>query len=173
MIMQDIQSLPAGTSVVVEGAQVTPAMAGVGEDAVWLMPSQQEQLARLERRHPAGVNEGLVWGWKLVRSQLDGTNARVIVVDGQTVEQTLAAVEEKFSAILASCPAARTTDERQALIRISNRQLAEQVTERNRAVGVFDCECGQVNCHEVVELTAEELSKLPPAIISPEHASSR
>jgi hypothetical protein len=107
MIMEDIHSLPVETSVVVEGAFVTPAMAGVAENAVWLMPSREEQLARLERRNPGGVHEGQVWGWGLVRSQLEGTNARVVMVDGQTIEQTLTAVEQSFGAILRSCPAAR------------------------------------------------------------------
>ncbi|WUJ67759.1 hypothetical protein OG809_21900 [Kribbella soli] len=93
MIIEDVRSLAAGTTAVVEGAFVTPAMAGVGGNAVWLMPSEEEQLARLEHRNPGGNHEGCVWGWGLVRSQLEGTAARVIVVDGQTVEQTVMAVE--------------------------------------------------------------------------------
>ncbi|RZT27647.1 hypothetical protein EV649_1418 [Kribbella sp. VKM Ac-2569] len=100
MIIEDIRSLPVATSVVVEGAFVTPAMAGVAENAVWLMPSKDEQLARLEGRNPGGEHGGLVWGWELVRSQLEGTDARVIVVDGQTVEQSLKAVEQSFGALL-------------------------------------------------------------------------
>ncbi|TCC01568.1 AAA family ATPase [Kribbella soli] len=100
MIIEDIQALPV--SVVVEGAFVTPAMAGVAENAVWLMPSKDEQLARLEGRNPGGDHNGLVWGWELVRSQLEGTGAHVIVVDGQTVEQTLKAVEQSFGALLGS-----------------------------------------------------------------------
>ena len=100
MIIEDIVSVE--TSVVVDGAFVTPAMAGVGENAVWLMPSKDEQLVRLEGRNPGGEHGGLVWGWELVRSQLEGTDARIIVVDGQTVEQTLKAVEQSFGALLGS-----------------------------------------------------------------------
>ena len=99
MIIEDVQAVK--TSVVVEGAFVTPVMAGVGENAVWLMPSKDEQLVRLEGRNPGGEHGGLVWGWELIRSQLEGTDAHVIVVDGQTVEQTLQAVEQSFSALLA------------------------------------------------------------------------
>ena len=88
-----VEALP---SVVVEGAFVTPAMAGVGDDSVWLMPSKDEQLTRLECRNPGGDHSGLVWGWELIRGQLEGTDARVIVVDGQTIEQTLRAVEQRF-----------------------------------------------------------------------------
>ncbi len=185
MIMEDIHSLSVDAAVVVEGAFVTPRMAGVAENAVWLMPSREEQLARLERRHPDGVHQGLVWGWELVRSQLEGTSASVVVVDGQTVEQTLLAVEQRFGAILGSCPAARTTDERRSLIRISNQQLAEQATERLRlernkenghhAVRLFDCECAEANCSQVVELAVEEmptlLAQAPPSIVSPEHSN--
>ncbi|MEV0797833.1 hypothetical protein AB0I34_09085 [Kribbella sp. NPDC050281] len=180
MILEDIHALPVDASVVVEGAFVTPAMAGVAENAVWLMPSRDEQLARLERRHPGGVHKDYVWGWNLVQRQLEGTNATVIVVDGQTVEQTLKAVEQTFGATLESCPAACTTEERQVLLRISNRQLAEQATERLR-LGltqqnwVFDCECAQANCSEVVELAVEEiptlLAQAPPSIVSPAHSN--
>ena len=188
MIMEDIQSLSVDTSVVVEGAFVTPEMAGISENAVWLMPSREEQLARLEHRRPGGDHRGQIWGWGLVRSQLEGTGASVVVVDGQTIEQTLKAVEQRFSAILGSCPAARTTAERQSLIRISNRQLAEQATERLRlersernkgnghhAVREFDCECAQSNCHEFVERAVDEmpdlLAQAPPSIVSPEHSN--
>ncbi|MEU4195132.1 hypothetical protein AB0E69_24745 [Kribbella sp. NPDC026611] len=92
MIIEDLRSLSPDRPVVVEGAFVTPAMAG--EDAVWLMPSKSEQLARLQVRQPGADLSGLVWGWELIRSQLEGTAARVIVVDGQTVEETLLAVEQ-------------------------------------------------------------------------------
>jgi hypothetical protein len=95
MIIEDIESLSVDTAVV-EGAFVTPTMAGVAENSVWLMPSRDEQLTRLQRRHPDGKLDGFIWGWELVRSQLEGTSARVIVVDGQTVEQTLQAVEQSF-----------------------------------------------------------------------------
>ncbi|WP_329478025.1 hypothetical protein OG555_37705 [Kribbella sp. NBC_01484] len=185
MILADIQSLPVDTSVVVEGAFVTPEMAGISENAVWLMPSGEEQLARLEHRRPGGDHRGQIWGWGLVRSQLEGTGASIVVVDGQTIEQTLMAVEQRFSAILRSFSTARTTDERQSLIRISNRQLAEQARERLRlgrdkeyghhAVRVFDCECAQANCHELVELAVDEMPTLlaqsPPSIVSPAHSN--
>lgn len=179
MILEDIHALPVDTSVVVEGAFVTPKIAGVAANAVWLMPSRDEQLARLEHRHPGGVHKDYVWGWNLVQSQLEGTNATVVVVDGQTVEQTLTAVEQSFGTTLESSPAARTTKARQSLIRISNHQLAKQATERlrlglNKQNCVFDCECAQANCTEVVELAVKEiptlLAQAPPSIVSPEHS---
>jgi hypothetical protein len=98
MIMEDIRSV--GTSVVVEGAFVTPQMAGVAENAVWLMPSREEQLARLQRRNPGEDLEGYIWGWNLIHTQLEGANATIITVDGQSIAQTLQAVEQAFSPIL-------------------------------------------------------------------------
>ncbi|TCC26967.1 hypothetical protein [Kribbella speibonae] len=98
MIIEDVQAVK--TPVVVEGAFVTPVMAGVAENAVWLMPSKDEQLVRLEGRNPGGEHGGLIWGWELIRGQLEGTDAHVIVVDGQTVEETLKAVEQRFGARL-------------------------------------------------------------------------
>ncbi|TCC56544.1 hypothetical protein E0H73_33260 [Kribbella pittospori] len=180
MILQDIHALPTNASVVVEGAFVTPTMAGVANNAVWLMPSRDEQLARLERRHPGGDHEGQLWGWNLVRSQLEGTNATTIAVDGQTIEQTLTAVEQTFAANLDSSPAAHTTESRQSLIRISNHQLANQATERlqsarnhHQATYTFDCECAHPNCNNLVALTVEEmpalLAQATPSIVSPEH----
>lgn len=178
MIMEDIHSQPVDASIIVEGAFVTPTMAGVADNAVWLMPSQEEQLARLGRRNPDRAHKDFIWGWNLVRSQLEGTNAAIVVVDGQTIEQTMAAVEQRFGAILASSLAARTTDERRSLIRISNHQLATQATEilrlGRRIPPVFDCECAHTDCTEFVELAVEQmpilLAQEPPSIVSPEHS---
>src|SRR5689334_5348954 len=64
MVLEDVRSLQV--AALVEGAGITPAMAGAGGNAVWLMPGKAEQLARLERRHPDGVNEGLLWGRELI-----------------------------------------------------------------------------------------------------------
>jgi hypothetical protein len=179
MIGEDIQSLPLKISVIVEGAQITPDLAGTTENALWLMPSQEEQLARLERRHPGAVHKDYRWGWTLIQSQLQGTNARILAVDGQTVEETIAAVEQSFSPTLAASPAARTTEERQSLTRLSNHQLAEQAIERSRSTGTgghpavtFDCECGQPTCLDLIRLAVESIPALAhdfPPIISPDH----
>lgn len=185
MIIADIRSLALNAAVLVEGAGITPAIAGVAGNAVWLMPSKAEQLARLERRHPTGVHEGYIMGWELVRGQLARTNATVIGVDGQTVDQTVLAVEQQFGTFLADLPAARSIDERQALIRLSNLQIATQMIQGPRsgraktnghlAVHVFDCECAQDGCQEFVELAIEDIpaavTQAPPSIAVPKHSS--
>ncbi|MFI5733108.1 hypothetical protein ACIA49_23535 [Kribbella sp. NPDC051587] len=107
MIMDDLEALRAGVVVLVEGAAITPTMAGTADNALWLMPSQDEQLARLQRRHPEGIHHGYAWGWTLIQSQLEGTSAIVLTVDGQSIDQTLAAVEQQFSALLPTAKARR------------------------------------------------------------------
>ncbi|WP_112241670.1 hypothetical protein [Kribbella monticola] len=180
MILEDIASLPVETAVVVEGAFVTPTMAGVTENAVWLMPSKTEQLTRLEHRNPGGAHDGQIWGWNLIHNQLEGTTATIINVDHQTIEQTLTAVEQRFNGLLKSAFSARTAEERQSLIRIGNHQLAIQATERQKSDGrqtilQLDCECAQPNCTNFVELPIERLQSLlantPPSIVSPDHRS--
>ncbi|MEQ7124888.1 hypothetical protein ABN034_10225 [Actinopolymorpha sp. B11F2] len=104
MIREDLMSLPWPLAVV-EGALVTPDLAGPTGSAVWLMPSQEEQRARLEKRHPEGVHHGYLWGWQLIRTQLDAApDATTIAVDNQTVSQTLAAVEGQFAERIAAGP---------------------------------------------------------------------
>lgn len=175
MIVDDIQSLAVDAAVVIEGAFVTPQMAGTFGNAVWLMPSRTEQLARLEHRNPGGRHDGAVWGWELIHSQLDGSAATVITVDGQTIEQTITAVEHHFRTPLASCPAARTTAERQALLRIGNHQLAAQAAQQPRpgqtspTTLTFDCECGQPQCTEAVDLPTTHLTQPPAPVLAPTH----
>lgn len=162
MILEDIDALPVRTPVVVEGAFVTPGMAGA--QAIWLLPSQAEQRARLQHRNPDLDHEGFIWGWNLVNSQLDGTGATTIQVDGQTPEQTLNAVERHFTAVLPpSRPAADP-----ALIRLGNHQLANRPTPQP-----FACECPRPDCTAVINLSPTEsaplLSQPPPSITAPTH----
>lgn len=167
MILEDIEALPVRTPVVVEGAFVTPAMAGVDGNAVWLMPSRAEQLARLQHRNPGADNEGFIWGWNLVNSQLEGTAATTISVDGQTIAQTLEAVEDHFAGLM---PARPSTADRPSLIRLGNRQLAERPEPQT-----FDCECGSPNCTDFVQLTSKEFATLltqdAPSITSRQHTT--
>lgn len=162
MILEDIDALPVRTPVVVEGAFVTPGMAGA--QALWLMPSQAEQRTRLQQRNPDLDHEGFTWGWNLVNSQLDGTGATTIHVDGQTPEQTLNAVERYFTAVL---PPSRPSAD-PALIRLGNHQLADRPTPQP-----FACECPRPDCTAVINLGLTEsaplLSQPPPSITAPTH----
>lgn len=169
MIIDDLHDVTV--AVVVEGAFVTPAMAD--GHAVWLMPSEEEQLARLRSRNPGEPLEGYLWGRQLIASQLEGTDATVITVDGQTPEQTLVAVEQTLR--LNTFPAARTPEDRRSLIRISNRHLTTHATERNRATVILDCECADPTCTALITLPTQQATHLtnkPTAIITPTHHPS-
>ncbi|GAB3404755.1 P-loop nucleotide/nucleoside kinase family protein [Flindersiella endophytica] len=181
MIREDLLAMP-WPLVVVEGAFVSPELARPAGHAVWLMPSQEEQRARLEKRHPKGVHHGYLWGWQLIRSQLDAApDAATIVVDGQSVGQTIAAVERHFAELIAAGPTARSRVERQDLLRYANEvALTHSMTARRpvppgagEAVRTFDCECAAPTCDALVDLPGSEaaaaLADPPPALLAPGH----
>lgn len=79
--------------IVVEGALITPDLAPLPR-SVWLMPSAAEQRRRLvERSGSSDIHHGLLYGHTIVSEQLADTPANVITVDGQTVTETIEAVE--------------------------------------------------------------------------------
>lgn len=158
MIREDLQSFPADAPVIVEGAFVTPAMAGTARNAVWLMPSKPEQLARLHVRNPGINHEGLIWGWQLIHDQLAGTPATVLEVDNQTIPQTLAALEHHFAPYLTTHP---DTPTRQSYIRLGNTQLATQARTPTTPT-TFDCECAHPTCTAFVEARADDLPPTQP-----------
>lgn len=183
MIREDLFSLP-WPLVVAEGALVTPDLATPMSHAVWLMPSQQEQQARLKKRHPEGVHHGFLYGWRLIRGQLDAAaDATTIVVDNQSAPQTLAAVESLFADLIAAGPTARNRRERQDLLRYANEvALAHAMTTPRRLpappgasklVRTYDCECAAPTCQATVELPASAaaaaLADPPPALFAPGH----
>ena len=183
MIREDLLSLPRPL-VVVEGALVSPELAAPSGNAVWLMPSQEEQRARLERRYPEGVHHGFLWGWQLIRNQLDAApGATTIVVDGQTVAQTLAAVEAVFGEFIGNGPTAQAIDERQLLLRYANQTaVTHSLTglarrppgvDASEVVTAFDCECAAPTCDALIHLpvrdAAAALADPPPALLAPGH----
>lgn len=183
LIRADLLSLPSPL-VVVEGALVTPDLATPTGSAVWLMPSQEEQRARLEERHPEGVHHGYLWGWQLIRNQLDAAPyAATIDVDNQTVSQTVAAVEHSFAERITAGPTARSVGERQCLLRYANEvALTHSLTGIARApvpgdagtvIRTFDCECAEPACEALVELpvsdAAAALAAPPPALLARGH----
>ncbi|MET9019572.1 hypothetical protein ABZV93_06290 [Actinopolymorpha sp. NPDC004070] len=180
MIFEDLRSLP-GPLVVVEGALVTPGLAASTGNAVWLMPSQEEQRTRLEKHHPEGVHHGYLWGWQLVRDQLDAAaNAATIVVDNQSVSQTVAAVESHFARQLAAGPTAQDVQERWQLLRYANEVAvsnsfkafarASVPPDASTVVRTYDCECGDPACDALGELpvsdAAAALTSPPPSLLA-------
>lgn len=183
MICEDLRSLPSPL-VVVEGALVRPDLTTPMEHAVWLMPSQEEQRARLERRHPEGIHHGFVWGWRLIRGQLDAApDGATITVDGQTVSQTLAAVEERFAERIAAGPTARTVEERRSLLRYANEVivtractgLARGLLTEDVSTRIFDCECADPACDALVDLPVRDAAAIlaDPTVGDPRARSSQ
>ncbi|GAA2757618.1 hypothetical protein [Actinopolymorpha rutila] len=183
MICEDLRSLP-WPLVVVEGALVTPDLTTPTGSAVWLMPSKEEQRARLEKRNPDEVHDGYLWGRQLIRSQLDAApDAATLVVDNQTVSQTLAAVENHFAKVIAAGPTARGARERQQLLRYANEvavthclkafERASVPRDADQVIRSFDCECAEPTCDALVDLTVSDaaaaLSSRSPALLAPGH----
>ncbi|MEU8227828.1 hypothetical protein [Kribbella sp. NPDC048915] len=171
MILSDLSA--ADTAVVVEGALITPSMAGVGPDAVWLMPSAEEQQARLNERNPGESHEGYRWGLELIRSQLSNTGATVVNVDGQSVAETLATVEQLFSPVIASATAADSPAARRSLIRTSNLHLVTHAQVRARTSVTLDCECATRTCTAQITLSpndaAHRTSTPTPPLLATTH----
>lgn len=153
---------PPEAGVVVEGALITPDLAPLPR-SVWLMPSTAEQRRRLvERSGSSDIHHGLLYGHTIVSEQLADTPANVIMVDGQTVTETIEAVEVDLATALAELPRARTRMDRRRVIRYGNRTLTEQLTNVvNRGhvdggdpdvIRTFDCECGRADCCAMVRL---------------------
>jgi hypothetical protein len=185
MIHADLSGLaaenPAAGSVV-EGALITPGM-GPGDRSVWLMPSAAEQRRRLvDRSGTADIHHGLAYGHRLITEQLSGTSATVIAVDGQTISETLIAVEVVLARALERLPSAETARDRRRVIRFGNRSLAEQLRIKLDSgvkglsiLPTFDCECGSPDCTATVRLDPEQAIALigepPGAVRSSTHAA--
>src|SRR5699024_3156358 len=103
LISTDLDRLAAArpeAGVVVEGALVTPSLAPLSR-SVWLMPSAAEQSRRLiAREGTSEMHHGLLYGHSLITEQLAGTAATIITVDGQTVAETIAAVQDALGPTL-------------------------------------------------------------------------
>ena len=194
LIQEDLDQLIAATptaGTVVEGALITPDFAPMAR-SIWLMPSPEEQRRRLTQRSGnAAVHQGLLHGYQLINDQLAGTQAIIIDVDGQTVAQTLAAVETALAPAIRELPAGQTASDRQQLIRYGNRSLADQLrvsldnglldpssrdSERPfdcDSERLFDCECGESNCTRTVQLRPIDAihlaSQTPGAIRAERH----
>lgn len=180
MIVEDLRSLPTSPLVVAEGGAMTPAIAKPKSHAVWLVPSQEVQRARLEQRHPAGAPPGCLRSWHVIVGQLGGCDVNTITVDNQTVDETIAEVERLFGAFIAEGPKAVTIDQRRELVRYGNQALVTQylsplarpITSRDpeKTIRIFDCECATPSCDALVELSVSDaaaaLETGPPSILA-------
>lgn len=178
MIVDDLRRLPTTPLIVAEGTTVLPELVwqGIADPtrAVWLLPTPQLHRARLEEMGPpkdvsdperAHANRtGL---WLLIAAEIErqagAGGVQVLEVDGSLgVEETVAAVEDRFAEALDEGPRTETAAERGALTRYTNEVMVLQFqayfarpwTTGNAESTVlpFACECGDPDCEAVVEL---------------------
>lgn len=183
MVLDDLRVLPHAPLVVAEGSPL-PAWAvpsGIAERsrAVWLLPTRAFQQATLADR---GVGPGprtlyLLLG-ETIEREARQHRAPTLTVDGsRDVQETVAAVEERFAPALAEGPRAATLAQRRALLREANQAIASQVRgfyarpwadgDAEAVAGRFLCECGDPNCDAWVPIPVGALSS--DAVLAPGH----
>jgi hypothetical protein len=181
LTVEDLCALPGSPVIVVDGAPPDPAVAAAGQ-AVWLLPSQAVQHARLQQRHPGGVPPRYLSQWQKITDRAAASRAPVVTVDHLTVEQTIAEVERVFARRLAEGPVATAVAQRRELLRYANQAIIAQCRgwlahQPGRGVRLapqfFDCECARPDCTTLVELPVEAAETAmavgPPTIVAAGH----
>jgi hypothetical protein len=202
LMIEDIEALPTAPIAIAEGTPLVPwliedRMAG-RDHAVWLIPSEEFQAARLEERprttwdltsDPARALESRIQRELRVSHLIEeGATVRgfhVLQVDETTdLAATMAAVEKLFAAHIAAGPRAERSDERRALRRDGNLLLLRQVStyfERVPGAGDprsspihFACECGRSGCEAAVASSlvgARRVFEGDGSLLSPGHGA--
>jgi hypothetical protein len=183
MIVDDLRRLPAAPMIVAEGTPVAPGLisAGIadGSRAVWLLPTAEFARARdLERRWPPGALELYRLVAERIQRDADEHGVTTLTIDGSlAIGETVAAVEDRFAAALATGARARTLAERRQLLREANASIAAQVRgyfARPWAEGdaesterTFLCECGDPECTADVVVAVR---RADAPVLAPGHA---
>jgi hypothetical protein len=164
MVLDDLAALPPEPLVIAEGSTL-PARAADPKRAVWLIPTPELQRARLTAQ---GTTGGAAELYALLNDVIAREVAEhalpTLLVDGsQSIEETVAAVEDRFADAIAAGPRAQTTDERRALLREINEAIVAQVRayyarpwaegDADAVVRTFVCECGELECDVEFELS--------------------
>jgi gluconate kinase len=182
MVIDDLRSLPTNPLTLAELIPPERVATSIGQ-AVFLMPSQEVQRSRLERRHPQGVPPRYLRSWQETTEKVAQTGTHVIVVDDLSVEETVAEVERIFASRLAQGPTAQSIEERRDLLRYGNLALADQCLGWSRytpggdvsgTVLEFDCECAAPTCTALVKLRLTDalraVTSTHPSILASEHS---
>ena len=163
MTVDDLRALPPSPLIVAEGTQVLPGMLPPASRALWLLAAPHVRRARLDERHkPAGAPELYLRIGQEITAEVTAADAPHLTVDALTADQTVAEVERFFADTLAEGPVAQTANERQALLRWTNRAEVERyrtycarpwsTTDFDTKVHAFTCECPDPECDAIVEL---------------------
>jgi hypothetical protein len=129
MIVDDVCALAASPLVVAEGSTVPAWAAQEACGAVWLIPTQDFQCARLEER---GLPQAALDAYLLLAERIERDAAAhgvpVFTIDGSRgVEEVVEEAELQFAAALAAGPKASGLSERQALLREANESVVSQL----------------------------------------------
>jgi hypothetical protein len=154
MVYDDVAALPAEPLVVAEGTTLPPDV----EPSLWLIPTSEWQRAALEER---GLPAHAVAAYAYLRELLASEAPQTLVVDGSRgIDDTVAAVERHFAAMIERAPRARTLDERRSLLREANLAVVAQVRgfyvrpwadgDAEAVEKTFVCECGDAACTDEV-----------------------
>jgi hypothetical protein len=183
MVVDDVRRLPRWPLVVAEGSTVSPEVVSSGvavrSQAVWLMPTEQVQQRQLdERGTPPPAKELYLLTARAIEGKVRTHNAPVLKVDGsREIEDTVAAVEERFAAALSTGPRAEGRADRRELLREANSAIVTQIRgyyarpwaqgDVETVVRAFLCECGEPDCTAWVEVTVGAASE---PVFTPGHA---
>jgi hypothetical protein len=163
MVLDDLAAVPPEPLVIAEGSTL-PARAADPSRAVWLIPTPELQRARLAAQGTAG---GAAELYALLNDVITREAAEhavpTLLVDGtRSVDETVAAVEDRFAEAIATGPRAQTTEERRALLREINAAIVAQVRayharpwatgDPDAVVRRFVCECGDPACNAEFEI---------------------
>ena len=158
MVVDDLRALPASPLVVAEGSTipldaVASGIAGPSR-IVWLIPTPAFQRAQLAAGGTTGGRAQLYMLLaEIIEREVRGQDMPMIRVDGSRgIVETSDLVERLFADALAAGPRARTTVERQALLREANEAIVAQVRGYHARLWAegdpevvereFVCECG-------------------------------
>jgi hypothetical protein len=187
LLLEDLRTLPPFPGIVVEGRPLRPLFVAPLSDqkrnAVWVFPTAEAQERNLNARggsapslasDPDRAWRNRIQRELLVARQLEAEAAEldcltVRVDSGDDLDTAYAAVEATLQPALQTVPCAATADERFALRRAENDDLAAHLhlflAERPDAGTPdtlstrFACECGAARDREEVELTLTEYAQ--------------
>jgi hypothetical protein len=171
MVVEDLLAGPNAPLTVAEGTVISPALVAEPGRSVWLIPTGRLQRERLTARDGATNELYLLLATDIEREAREHA-APILELNGsQTVEETIAAVEELFSDALAEGPLAETPAERRALLREANLAHVGQIRafyarpwaegDANSTERPFACECGDPACVADVRLTVGSVAAVP------------
>lgn len=170
MVLEDLAALPPAPLVIAEGSTL-PARAANPDRSIWLVPTPELQRARLAAE---GTTGGTAQLYELLNDVIseEARDLPMLLVDGsQGIEETTAAIEQRFADAIADGPRAQTIEERRTLLREINEAIVAQVRayharpwadgDPDVVVRRFVCECGDPACEAELERTVGEVAARP------------